>query len=98
MSHVLLLRAPSDASTSTTAAAGGDPYETQLAQVAGATTTSIPVYETVLTLDELQWILETGPAFHGYKGVIVTSKRAVDAWAKAALNVPPPVDERGQYI
>ena len=65
-------------------AGGGDPYETQIARVPGAGATSVPVYETVQTLDELQWILETGPGFHGYQGVIVTSKRAVDAWRWAS--------------
>lgn len=93
MSHVLLLRAPSDGKADAGKSAGGeDPYEKLLAPA-----TSVPVYETQHTLEELQWILETGPAFHGYRGVIVTSKRAVDAWAAAAGTIPPPGDERGEY-
>lgn len=79
--HVLLLRAPaSDAD-------GKDPYEAQFASQ-NIRTTSVPVYETAFTdLHEVQWIIETGAGFHGYKGVIVTSARAVEAWAKAAENV-----------
>ncbi|EJD05127.1 uncharacterized protein FOMMEDRAFT_105376 [Fomitiporia mediterranea MF3/22] len=96
MSHVLLLRAPSEAANTNNASVNGstsqDPYEKALAPA-----TSVPVYETVQTLEELQWILETGPSFHGYMGVIVTSKRSVDAWAAAARKVPPPVDERAHW-
>ncbi|KAL5525024.1 HEM4 [Sanghuangporus sanghuang] len=99
MSHVLLLRAPTDgkadagkSTSSGSGKAGEDSYETLLAPA-----TSIPVYETQHTPEELQWILETGPAFHGYNGVIVTSKRAVDAWAAASKKVPVPADERAHW-
>ena len=78
MNHVLLLRAPSS---------GGqdDPYESQL-RVLGAdwTATSIQVLDTKFTgLEELQWIIHTGPKFHGYKGVILTSARSAYAWKQA---------------
>ncbi|KAH8115053.1 hypothetical protein DFH11DRAFT_1591151 [Phellopilus nigrolimitatus] len=99
MTHVLLLRTPEGG---VSASGGGgvgdgkngskDPYEAQLAPA-----TSVAVYETVQTLNELQWILETGPGFHGYCGVVVTSKRSVDAWAAAAKDVPAPVDERAHW-
>ncbi|KAL5478717.1 HEM4 [Sanghuangporus weigelae] len=99
MSHVLLLRAPTDgkadagkSASDATGKAGEDPYETLLAPA-----TSVPVYETQHSLEELQWILETGPAFHGYKGVIATSKRAVEAWAAASKKVPAPADERAHW-
>lgn len=80
MTHVLLLRAPSGTDDK-------DPYEAQFASD-GLTATSVPVYETVFSdLHELQWIVETGAGFHGYKGVVITSGRAVEAWAKAAQAV-----------
>ncbi|KAI5119288.1 hypothetical protein M0805_008067 [Coniferiporia weirii] len=96
MSHVLVLRTPSasDSGDGEGGSGADDSYEAQLAPM---TATSVPVYETVHTLDELQWILETGPGFHGYKGVVVTSKRAVTAWAAAARNVPEPADERAHW-
>lgn len=79
--QVLLLRAPAPD------AGGKDPYEAQFASQ-NIRATSVPVYETAFTdLHEVQWIIETGAGFHGYKGVVVTSARAVEAWAKAAENV-----------
>ena len=91
--HVLLLRAPSestdDAGPNSTAGKGtavvaADPYEKQIAENFSAGVTSIPVYASEQTLEELKWIIESGPAFHGYQGVVVTSKRAVEAWSAAS--------------
>lgn len=80
-----LLRPPTTATnTSSTSAA------TSTATSSGVVprvVTAVPVYETAYTLDELGWILETGPTFHGYSGVIATSQRAVEAWAEAAKTV-----------
>ena len=97
--HVLLLRAPKDdEDTTSTSTERQDPYEATLKSTLGSSpdpdgksdvgVTSIPVYETTHTLAELSWILETGPAFHGYGGIIATSRRAVQAWAAAARTVP----------
>lgn len=80
MAHVILLRAPSLEN-------GDDPYEKQFAAV-GYQATSVPVLETAFTnLEELQWIIHSGPAFHGLTGVVITSGRAVDAWKQAVLNL-----------
>ena len=99
--HVLLLRAPKDdedTTSTSTSTERQDPYEATLKSTLGSSpgpdgkldvgVTSIPVYETTHTLAELSWILETGPAFHGYGGIIATSRRAVQAWAAAARTVP----------
>lgn len=90
--HVLLLRAPKEDDDAPASAVTKDPYEAVLTPALGSNTnvTSVPVYETAHTLAELSWILETGPAFHGYKGVVVTSRRAVEAWVAAAKSVPMP--------
>ena len=96
MPHVLLLRAPtagSDGQSGAQPSEERDPYEAAL-EPFGAS--SVPVYDTVLAIHELRWILETGPSFHGYKGVVLTSKRAVDAWASASEGVHPPTDDRGE--
>ena len=96
MPRVLLLRAPtagSDNQSSAQPLEERDPYEAAMEPFGS---NSVPVYDTVLALHELRWILETGPSFHGYKGVILTSKRAVDAWASACEDVHTPMDDRGQ--
>ena len=95
--HILLLRAPKD-DEDATSTEKQDPYEATLKSTLCSNpgpdgkldvgVTSVPVYETTHTLTELSWILETGPAFHGYGGIIATSRRAVQAWAAAARTVP----------
>jgi uroporphyrinogen-III synthase len=75
MTNVLLLKAPSNDSP--------DRYE-ECFKRQGYTPHSIPVLETILdNLDSLQRIVSTGPGVHGYDGVIITSKRAGDAWRHA---------------
>lgn len=90
MPHIILLRAPTPVSESIGNARdsgepnGLDPYEAALNPF---NSTSIPVYETLQKLDELTNILDTDPSAQGLNGVVVTSKRAVDAWASAVENV-----------
>ncbi|KLO10585.1 tetrapyrrole biosynthesis, uroporphyrinogen III synthase [Schizopora paradoxa] len=79
MTHVLLLRSPSDEQP--------DPYAAHFSSV-GLGATSVQVLDTAFTnLDELQWMIETGPGFHGFKGVVITSGRSVDAWQRAVQEV-----------
>ncbi|THH16218.1 hypothetical protein EW146_g4384 [Bondarzewia mesenterica] len=83
---VLLLRAP-------TTPPEADRYETAL-RGAGYCPLSIPVLETVLVnIDELIGILKSGPLRAGVGGVIVTSARAAEAWAKAVEGVSCQDDE-----
>jgi len=80
MTHVLLLRSPSDDEQP-------DPYSAHFSSV-GLASTSVQVLDTSFTnLDELQWMIETGPGFHGFKGVVITSGRSVDAWQRAVEEV-----------
>ena len=78
MNHVLLLRAPSTDGQD-------DPYDSQFKTLGPTwTATSIQVLDTKFTgLEELQWIIQTGPKFHGYRGVVLTSARSADAWKQA---------------
>lgn len=79
MTHVLLLRSPSDEQP--------DTYSAHFASV-GLAATSVQVLDTAFTnVDELQWMIETGPGFHGFKGVVITSGRSVDAWQRAVQEV-----------
>jgi hypothetical protein len=75
MSTVLLLRAPSQ---------DGDRYEDAL-RSHGYHPISVPVLETVIfSREELARKLSLGPVVQGISGVIITSKRAVEAWCEAA--------------
>ena len=95
MPHVLLLRAPSPGSESVSSKDDGDdPYEAALRPFKS---TSIPVYETLQTLEELEDIISMGATARKWAGVVATSKRAVDAWANAAANARVPTDERGEF-
>ncbi|KIK93597.1 hypothetical protein PAXRUDRAFT_144734 [Paxillus rubicundulus Ve08.2h10] len=75
MKHVLLLRAP--------AKEGPDRYEVAF-ETRGYTPLSIPVLETVpVNTDVLKVKILHGPKEQGLSGVIITSKRAVEAWSEA---------------
>lgn len=72
MANVLLLRAPSQGEE--------DRYSTTFNN-AGYNAISVPVLETVLTnLTTLKAIVEKGPTAECLEGVIITSRRACDAW------------------
>ena len=98
--HVLLLRAPNESTDDAgpNSAAAVDPYEKQIEEDVLVGVTSVPVYATVQTLNELRWIIESGPAFHGYQGVVVTSKRAVDAWCAASRSLVASEDGHGKEV
>ncbi|KAG1750409.1 tetrapyrrole biosynthesis, uroporphyrinogen III synthase [Suillus paluster] len=88
MSNVLLLRTPSQDSP--------DRYEDAF-RSRGYHPISVPVLETVIVgREELARILSLGPEKQSLSGVIITSKRAVEAWSEAAQaltiadnNTPP---------
>lgn len=76
MINVLLLRSPSSDGKS-------DPYEVEFANL-GYQVQSLPVLETVQSNPkELPEIIFAGPASQGIHGVIITSRRASDAWSDA---------------
>ena len=78
--RILLLRGPS-------ADVSPDPYEVEFSKK-GMAALNVPVLETVLAnLEELHWVIETGPTFHGYTGVIATSGRSTEAWLRASERV-----------
>ncbi len=63
-----------------------DPYHTLLSRH-GFTPVSIAVIDhNIVDLDSLKIIVRNGSS--GYRGVIFTSGRAVDAWITAASSVP----------
>ncbi|KAF8837893.1 tetrapyrrole biosynthesis, uroporphyrinogen III synthase [Paxillus ammoniavirescens] len=75
MKHVLLLRAPAEE--------GPDRYELEF-ETRGYTPLSIPVLETVpVSIDILKEKILHGPNEQALSGVIITSKRAVEAWSEA---------------
>ncbi|KAH7925020.1 tetrapyrrole biosynthesis uroporphyrinogen III synthase [Leucogyrophana mollusca] len=79
MSNVLLLRAPSQGSS--------DHYESSL-RSRGYNPLSVSVLETVIVqLAELARRIRIGPKEQAYAGVIVTSKRAVEAWSSAIQEI-----------
>ncbi|KAG8215429.1 tetrapyrrole biosynthesis, uroporphyrinogen III synthase [Butyriboletus roseoflavus] len=74
VSHVLLLRVKDDEP---------DRYEVAF-EAKGYLPLSVPVLETVLVhIDELREKIVRGPDAQGLSGVILTSKRAVEAWCEA---------------
>lgn len=80
MKYVLLLRAPADD--------GPDRYEVVF-EARGYVPLSVPVLETVLVhIDELRDKIVRGPDAQNLSGVIVTSKRAVEAWCEAIQSIP----------
>lgn len=81
MKHVLLLRAP--------AGDGPDRYEAAF-EARGYVPLSVPVLETVLVhVDALRDKIVRGPDAQGLSGVIMTSKRAIEAWSDAIRSIPP---------
>ncbi|KIJ64321.1 hypothetical protein HYDPIDRAFT_90635 [Hydnomerulius pinastri MD-312] len=75
MKHVLLLRAPAEE--------GSDGYETAC-EARGYAPLSVPVLETVIVnLEGLTSKISAGPQVEGLSGVIITSKRAIEAWRKS---------------
>ncbi|KAF8555183.1 tetrapyrrole biosynthesis, uroporphyrinogen III synthase [Imleria badia] len=83
MKYVLLLRAPADD--------GPDRYEAAFEE-RGYVPLSVPVLETVLVhADVLRDKIVRGPDVQGLSGVIMTSKRSVEAWCDAIRSIPPPI-------
>ncbi|KAH0834148.1 beta-glucan synthesis-associated protein-domain-containing protein [Lanmaoa asiatica] len=81
MKYVLLLRAPAEG--------GPDRYEVAF-EARGYVPLSVPVLETVLVhVNALRDKIVCGPNAQGLSGVIVTSKRAVEAWCEAIRSIPP---------
>lgn len=81
MKYVLLLRAREED--------GPDRYEAAF-EAKGYVPLSVPVLETALVhVDELRHKIVRGPDAEGLSGVIVTSKRAVEAWCEAIRSIPP---------
>lgn len=79
MKYVLLLRAPEEG--------GPDRYEVAF-EGRGYVPLSVPVLETVLVhVDELRDKIARGPDAEGLSGVILTSKRAVEAWCEALRSI-----------
>ena len=77
MMNVLLLRAREE----------DDRYEGVLAE-RGYLPLSVPVLETALVhVDELRDTIVRGPDTLGLSGVILTSKRAVEAWCEALRSI-----------
>ena len=97
---VILLR-PSSRSCSTSAP---DPYAHLLSQPSSSHRSSpsyapffVPVLDTeYVNEDQLSKLIRDGP--DAWSGVVITSQRAVDAWARAAdkLNAHPPTDSKGK--
>ncbi|KAF8127643.1 tetrapyrrole biosynthesis uroporphyrinogen III synthase [Boletus edulis] len=84
MKNVLLLRAPGED--------GRDRYETVF-EAKGYAPLSVPVLETVLVhVDTLRDKIVRGPDAQDLSGVILTSKRAVEAWCNAIQSIPPPME------
>lgn len=84
MKYVLLLRAPAED--------GPDRYEVVF-EARGYVPLSVPVLETVLVhVDVLRDKIIRGPKVQGLSGVIMTSKRAVEAWCDAIRSISPPTD------
>ncbi|TDL27017.1 tetrapyrrole biosynthesis uroporphyrinogen III synthase [Rickenella mellea] len=80
MINVLLLRSPSSDGKS-------DPYGVEFSNL-GYQVQSLAVLETVQSNPkELQEIIRAGPASHDIHGVIITSKRASDAWRDATTDL-----------
>lgn len=81
MKYVLLLRAPAED--------GPDRYEAAFEEK-GYVPLSVPVLETVLVhVDALRDKIVRGPEAQGLSGVIMTSKRSVEAWCGAIRSIPP---------
>ena len=81
MKHVLLLRAPAED--------GPDRYEAAF-EARGYVPLSVPVLETVFVhIDALRDKIVLGPEAQSLSGVIITSKRAVEAWCDALRSIPP---------
>jgi len=79
MKYVLLLRAPAED--------GPDRYEAAF-EARGYVPLSVPVLETVLVhVDVLRDKIVRGPKAQGLSGVIMTSKRAVEAWCDALRSI-----------
>lgn len=75
MKNVLLLRAPAEDEP--------DRYEAAF-EAKGYVPLSVPVLETVLVhIDVLRDKIENGPDAQALSGVIMTSKRSVEAWCEA---------------
>ncbi|KAH7882712.1 tetrapyrrole biosynthesis, uroporphyrinogen III synthase [Phlebopus sp. FC_14] len=75
MNNVLLLRAPAEGVP--------DRYERAF-EARGYSPISVPVLETVIVnVEDLMQRIVAGPKEQDLSGVIITSKRAVEAWSKA---------------
>lgn len=89
MDPVLLLRAPAEE--------GPDPYETVF-RTRGYAPISVPVLETlIVNLNDLKKKVAVGPKGQGLSGVIITSKRAIEAWSKAVEELSAPDSHSGPH-